>query len=217
MVEKETGQKKLHVFNVTGTADMMLKRAKYVKSQGGKCVMLDIVSTGLDNVQFLRKWNLGLIIHGHRAGHSMFTRNEKHGLTMLVLAKLARLAGVDQLHTGAVVGKMEGGENEVVNINQFLKEDWRHFNFLKDDWSKLKPVMPVASGGLHPGLVEKLVDTLGNNLIINFGGGLHGHPAGSAAGAKACYDAVMATQKNYSLKQYANNHPELKEALDYWK
>ena len=215
--EKETGQKKLHVFNVTATSDTMLKRAKYVKKMGGRCVMVDIVSAGLDNVQFLRKWNLGLIIHGHRAGHALFTRNEKHGMTMLVLAKLARLSGIDQLHTGTVVGKMAGAKSEVAGINSFLKEDWHHFNFLREDWSKMKPVMPIASGGLHPGLVEKLVNTLGSNLIINFGGCLHGHPDGSAAGAKACLDAVMAVQKNYPLSDYAKNRPELKRALDFWK
>jgi len=216
-VEKETGKKKLHVFNVTGTSDMMLKRAKYVKKMGGNCVMVDIVSTGLDNVQFLRKWNLGLIIHGHRAGHSMFTRDEHHGMTMLVLAKLARLAGIDQLHTGTVVGKMDGDKKEVTTINKLLKEDWKHHNALKDNWSKLKPTMPIASGGLHPALVEKMIKILGNDVIVNFGGGLHGHPDGAAAGAKACLDAVMATQKKYTLKQYANNHPELKKALEYWK
>jgi len=207
LAEKQTNSKKVAVLNVTAPADIMLKRAKLVKQMGGECVMVDIVSTGLDNVQFLRKQNLGLIIHGHRAGHSMFSRDERHGMTMLVLAKLARLAGIDQLHTGAVVGKMDGTENEVKTID----------NFLKSDWSKLKPVMPVASGGLHPGLTEKLVKILGNDLIINFGGGLHGHPDGSAAGARACWQSVEAVLKHTPAKKYALSHAELKTALEYWK
>nr|VDD89247.1 RuBisCO long chain, Form III-c [uncultured bacterium] len=215
--EKETGQIKIHAFNITAPPDVMLKRAKFVKKMGGKCVMVDIVSTGLDNVLFLRKQNLGLVIHGHRAGHSLFTRDAHHGMTMLVLAKLARLSGIDQLHTGTVVGKMEGTKKEVTNINEQLREDWQHFNTLRENWSNLKPVMPIASGGLHPGLVPALVKILGNNLIINFGGGLHGHPHGSVAGAHACYDAVMATTKKIPLKTYAKNHPELKAALNYWK
>ncbi|HMB26359.1 MAG TPA: RuBisCO large subunit C-terminal-like domain-containing protein, partial [Patescibacteria group bacterium] len=102
-VEKQTGQVKIYACNVTAPPDEMLRRAKLVKKLGGRCVMVDIISVGLDNVQYLRKQNLGLIIHGHRAGHSMFTRNPKHGMTMLMVAKLARLAGVDQLHTGTVV------------------------------------------------------------------------------------------------------------------
>lgn len=205
--EKETGQIKIHAFNITAPPDIMLKRAKFVKKMGGKCVMVDIVSTGLDNVLCLRKQNLGLIIHGHRAGHSLFTRDSRHGMTMLVLAKLARLAGIDQLHTGTVVGKMEGAEKEVTDINKQIREKWLN----------LKPVLPIASGGLHPGLAPSLVKILGNDLIINFGGGLHGHPNGSVAGAKACYDAVIATTKKIPLKRYAKNHPELKIALKYWK
>jgi len=215
-VEQETKLRKIHVFNVTGPADLMLKRARYVKKQGGRCVMVDLVACGLDNVQFLRNQKLDLIIHGHRAGHSLFTRNPKHGLTMLILAKLARLAGVDQLHTGTVVGKMEGGKKEVAGINDFLKEDWQ-VNFLLSDWSGIKPIMPIASGGLHPGLMPSLIKNLGQELIINFGGGLHGHPDGSIAGAKACLAAVTAVSQKISLTDYARHCPELKTALKYWQ
>jgi len=204
--EKETGQKKIHAFNVTGLPDVMLNRAKYVKKKGGTCVMVDIVSVGLDSVQYLRKQNLGLIIHGHRAGHAMFTREKNEGMSMLVLAKLARLAGIDQLHTGTVVGKMEGTAEEVLDINKTLTAKWGK--------SSLKSVLPIASGGLYPALLKPLINILGNDLIVNFGGGLHGHPNGSASGAKACYQAIMTLQdKNVDLKKY----PELSTALNYWQ
>lgn len=212
--EKETGHKKIHVFNITAPMDIMIKRAKFVKKMGGECVMVDLVSVGLDNVQVLRRANLGLIIHGHRAGHSMFTRNPRHGMSMLVLAKLARLAGIDQLHTGTAVGKMEGGAEEVIEINKSIKEDFGINKVLRENWGKIKPVLPIASGGLHPGLTKKLVNILGPDLIINYGGGIHGHPEGSCAGAKACFEAI----------QLANHHKisktklvEYYEALKYWK
>ncbi len=179
--------------------------------------MVDIVTAGWAGVQSLRNHNLDLIIHGHRAGHSAFTRNKKHGISMLVLANLARLAGIDQLHTGTVVGKMEGEEKEVLRINELLKEDWQEFDKLRENWSNLKPVLPIASGGLHPGLTAKLIEILGFDLIINFGGGIHGHPQGSAAGAKAASQAVEAVMENISLKIYAQSHLELKQALEYWK
>ncbi|NQT49111.1 type III ribulose-bisphosphate carboxylase [Candidatus Kuenenbacteria bacterium] len=215
-VEKETGKIKIYAANVTAPPDIMLERAKYVKSLGGRCVMVDIVSTGLDNVQYLRKQNLGLIIHGHRAGHSTFTRYPKHGITMLVLAKLARLAGIDQLHTGTVVGKMEGSEQEVLSINELLREDWQHYHILRENWSALKPTMPIASGGLHPALLPKLEEILGHDIIANFGGGVHGHKDGSAAGARACAQAAEAIFEKKSLKEQAKFHPELKTALDQW-
>nr|VDD89095.1 RuBisCO long chain, Form III-c [uncultured bacterium] len=216
-VEKQTKEKKVYVFNVTAPVEIMLKRAEFVKKMGGHCVMIDIVSAGWAAVQSLRNRNLGLIIHGHRAGHSTFTKNKKHGISMLVLANLARLAGIDQLHTGTVVGKMEGSEKEVLGINELLKEDWEGFNKLRENWSGLKSVFPIASGGLHPGLTSKLVKILGQDVIINFGGGIHGHPQGSAAGARAARQAVEATIKKIPLKVYAQKHQELKQALDYWK
>lgn len=216
-VEKETGEKKVFVFNITGPADIALQRAKYVKKQGGKVVMVDIVSMGFSAVQFIRQQNLGLIMHGHRAGHSMFTKLPDQGMSMLVLAKLARLAGIDQLHTGTVVGKMEGTAHEVDTINDFLKEDAGEIDYLKSDWSNIKATMPIASGGLHPYLVEPLIKILGTDLIINFGGGIHGHPDGSYAGAVAARDAVEGASIGAPLKKYAQTHPELKKAIEYWQ
>ncbi|MFA6524885.1 MAG: type III ribulose-bisphosphate carboxylase [Patescibacteria group bacterium] len=205
--EKETGCKKLCVFNVTAQPDEMIKRAQLVKSLGGEVVMIDMVSVGLDNVQMLRKRDLGLIIHGHRAGHSMFTKNQKHGMSMLVLSKLARLAGIDQLHTGTVVGKMEGGKSDVVEIDDFLRSKW--FN--------IKSTFPIASGGLYPNLIPSLYKIFGKDVILNFGGGIHGHPEGTFAGATAVKQALDATLAGIDLDEYAKDHGELAVALRHWK
>ncbi|MFW0862392.1 MAG: type III ribulose-bisphosphate carboxylase [Candidatus Komeilibacteria bacterium] len=214
--EKETGEEKLAIINITAPYNTALKRAKYIKAKGGKCMMVDIVSMGWSAVQSLREENLGLIMHGHRAGHSMFTRDETHGMTMYVLAKLSRLVGIDQLHTGTVVGKMEGGSKEVVKIDNFLKEDWEHFNYLQSDWSSLKPAMPIASGGLHPGLVPGVMKYIGNNVIINFGGGIFGHPDGRKAGARAARQAVEGITAGKKLNELIKDNKELAEAVKFW-
>lgn len=207
-VEKETKCKKVHVFNVTAPMDVMFDRAEYVQKKGGKCVMIDIVSVGLDNVQLLRKANFDLIIHGHRAGHSLFTKNEKHGYTMYVLAQLARLAGIDQLHTGTVVGKMEGKQEDIIEINKMLTAKW----------ANLKPVLPIASGGLHPGMTEKLYKILGNDCVMNYGGGVHGHPLGSGAGARAAWQSVSAIMRGIPLSKAIKlpEYKELAQAVEYW-
>jgi ribulose-bisphosphate carboxylase large chain len=205
-VERETGKIKLYTCNITAEPEEMLRRAKLVKKHGGRVVMIDIVAAGLGAVQFIRNQNLGLIIHGHRAGHSMFTRSEKHGMSFLVLAKLARLVGIDQLHTGTVVGKMDGTADIVIETNEFLRSKF----------GKLKPVLPIASGGLHPFLLTELVEILGTDLIANFGGGVHGHSEGSGAGARACAQAKNALAKGHSLAEYAVKHEELATALSQW-
>lgn len=204
--ESETGSKKICAFNVTAETKEMIKRAKFIKKSGGNCAMMDIMTVGFGALQSLREANLGLIIHGHRAMHAALTRNIRHGISMLVIAKLARLAGVDQLHTGTVVGKMEGEKKDVLGINKFLLSPWYG----------LKPVLPIASGGLHPALVPELVKILGNDVIINFGGGIHGHPEGTLAGARAARQAMEAAMKKISLREYAEKHEELKKALERW-
>lgn len=196
---------KIHAFNITASYEEMLKRANYVFDHGANCVMVDILTAGFSGLQGIRHRNHGLMIHGHRAMHAAFTRSHQYGMSMLVIAKLARLAGVDSLHTGTVVGKMEGGKDEVVTIN----------NFLRSDWYGLKTVLPTASGGLHPGHIADLYTILGKDMLLNFGGGIHGHPDGTVAGAKAVVEAMAATLGGIPL-QKAEDSPELKRALEKW-
>ena len=112
-VEKETGEKKLYVENVTAETKEMIRRARFIQDNGGNCAMIDIVVSGWSGFQTLRNEDLDLVIHCHRAGHGMFTQNPTHGMSMLSVAKIARLVGGDNLHIGAVFGKMHGGEKEV--------------------------------------------------------------------------------------------------------
>ncbi len=199
-------QAKIHAFNVTASYEEMMKRANYVRDSGANCLMIDVLTAGFAATQGIRNRNYGLMIHGHRAMHAAFTRSRQFGISMLVIAKLARLAGVDSFHTGTVVGKMEGGKEEVVAINDFLRSQWYG----------LKSVLPTASGGLHPGHIPDLYTILGKDMLLNFGGGIHGHPDGTPAGAKAIVQSLNATMKGIPLKD-APNSPELQRALEKWK
>jgi ribulose-bisphosphate carboxylase large chain len=205
-VERRTGENKLYAFNITGPIDRMIKRGQLVAEQGGRCIMVDIIPAGWAGVQEVARRFPQMSIHGHRAGHSSFTRSSEHGQRMLIVAKMARLAGVDQLHTGTVVGKMDGEVGDVLPVNDFLKSEW----------GALRPVMPIASGGLHPGLIPDLVKILGRDLIINFGGGIHGHPDGSGAGAEAARAAVEAAAIGEPLIEAAKRCQPLARALTHW-
>jgi ribulose-bisphosphate carboxylase large chain len=87
---------------------------------------------------------------------------------------------------------------------------------LTEPWFDVRPVFPVASGGLHPGGVASEITSLGRDIILQAGGGIHGHPDGTRAGATAMRQAVDAVMEGISLKEYAVTHPELKKALDKW-
>lgn len=205
-IMKRIPNNKIHAFNISAPYEEMLKRANYVRDSGANCLMLDILTAGFSGVQGIRNRNFGLMIHGHRAMHAAFTRSREYGISMLVIAKLARLAGVDSFHTGTVVGKMEGGEEEVVTINTFLRSEWYG----------LKTVLPTASGGLHPGMIPDLYRILGKDMLFNFGGGIHGHPDGSAAGARAVVQSLTAAMAGIPLSD-TKDSPELLKALEKWK
>lgn len=205
--ENETGEKKVYMINITAETSEMIRRAELVLKQGGEYVMVDILTCGFAALQSLRDRDLDLVIHAHRAGHAAFTRNPKHGISMRVITKIARMIGVDQLHVGAVVGKMAETKKEVSE----------NVETLKMKMGGLKVVLPVASGGLYPRLVPSLIDFFGKDFVIQAGGGIHGHSDGTVAGARAMRQAVDATLKGVSLNEYAKTHKELEAALQTWK
>lgn len=207
-VEAEIGERRSYLINITAETEEMKKRARFVADLNWEYVMIDIVTTGWAALQTLREVceDLKLAIHAHRAMHATFTRNPKHGISMFAMAKTARLIGVDQIHTGTVVGKLEGPEEEVTQINEFLRKDWYH----------IKQAFPVSSGGLHPGLLPEILKRFGSNLVIQVGGGVLGHPMGAQAGAKAVRQAIDAYLENKSLEEMATTNSELKAALNKW-
>ena len=73
--ENETGEKKAYLVNVTAETKEMIKRAQLVENQGGKYVMIDILTAGWAAVQTLREANFKMAIHAHRAMHAAFDRN----------------------------------------------------------------------------------------------------------------------------------------------
>ena len=89
-------------------------------------------------------------------------------------------------------------------------------------------VMPVASGGIHAGQMHQLLHYLGEDVVLQFGGGTIGHPMGVGAGAMANRVATEAMIKARNegrdflkegediLKAAAKNCRELTVAMDTW-
>ncbi|MEE9376500.1 MAG: type III ribulose-bisphosphate carboxylase [Candidatus Lokiarchaeia archaeon] len=219
--ENQTGERKFYMPNITAPLSTMKKRADFVIENGGEYVMVDILTVGFSALQEIRDYldDKNIVIHAHRAMHAALTRNKKHGMTMLALSKLMRLIGMDQLHTGTVVGKMEGGKKEVLECNKILtskKISDNNTTLLNQDWGDIKPTLPVASGGLSPLHIPDLIEILGKDMVYQFGGGCHGHPSGTEAGAKAIRQAIDAVLNGSTLKEYAIKNIELAKAIEKW-
>lgn len=205
-----TGQTVLFATNVTAAPDKMVKLAETALDNGANTLMLDIVILGFPTVEwFLKEHDFKVPIHMHRAMHAAFTRNPKHGISMLPIAKMARMLGGDQLHTGSGAGKMGSDEERKHELSSIVAS-------LKDEWHGIKTAFPVASGGIHPGFVPANYEFFGKDFVINAGGGIHGHPRGTRAGAAAMKQAIDASVKGIPLDEYAQTHEELAEALKKW-
>ncbi|MBI4769335.1 MAG: ribulose-bisphosphate carboxylase large subunit, partial [Chloroflexi bacterium] len=125
------------------------------------------------------------------------------------------------LHTGTVVGKLEGAKAETLGIIDLLRErhiaaDEERGLYFDQDFAGLKTVWPVASGGIHVLHIPDLHRIYGNDCFWLFGGGTHGHPRGSRAGARANRVATEAIAAGKSLEEAARTCPELREAMDLW-
>jgi len=84
-------------------------------------------------------------------------------------------------------------------------------------WGNIKPSLPVASGGLHPGIVPQVLDIYGTtDIVMQAGGGTQGHPDGIEAGARAFAQSIEAYKEGTSLQEYAKKHKELRRALEKW-
>jgi ribulose-bisphosphate carboxylase large chain len=231
-----TGEVKGHYLNVTAaTMEDMYERADFAKQLGSCIVMIDLV-IGYTAIQSMAKWarRNDMILHLHRAGHGTYTRQKTHGISFRVIAKWMRMAGVDHIHAGTVVGKLEGDPNVIKGIYSICRDSFTRQNleqgvFFDQDWAGLRKLMPVASGGIHAGQMHQLITYLGEDVVLQFGGGTIGHPDGIQAGATANRVAleVMIKARNEGrdiwhdglqiLAEAARWCSPLRAALETWK
>jgi ribulose-bisphosphate carboxylase large chain len=230
-----TGEVKGSYLNVTAaTMEDMYERAEFAKELGSVIVMIDLV-VGWTTIQSMSNWarRSNMILHLHRAGHGTYTRQKSHGVSFRVIAKWLRLAGVDHMHAGTAVGKLEGDPPTVQGYYDVCRESYNKQNlerglYFDQDWADLKKVMPVASGGIHAGQMHQLLDLFGDDVVLQFGGGTIGHPSGIQAGAVANRVALesMVKARNEGrdiknegleiLRRAAKSCSPLQQALDTW-
>ena len=212
-----TGEVKGSYLNVTaGTMEAVYERAEYAKELGSIVIMIDLVM-GYTAIQSIAYWarNNDMILHLHRAGNSTYARQKNHGINFRVICKWMRMAGVDHIHAGTVVGKLEGDPLMVKGFYHTLLDVKTDVNlpqglFFAQDWASLRKCLPVASGGIHCGQMHQLLNYLGDDVVLQFGGGTIGHPDGIQAGATANRVAleIMVLARNEG-RDYVAEGPEI--------
>jgi 2,3-diketo-5-methylthiopentyl-1-phosphate enolase len=203
-VYEQTGHRTRYAVNLTGRTYDLKDKAKRAVELGADMLLFNVFAYGLDVLQSLAEdKEIQLPIMAHPAVSGAFTPSEFYGIANpLLLGKLLRYAGADFSLFPSPYGSVALAKSEVLGIaNALTKTDL------------VNKTLPVPSAGIHPGMVPNLIADFGIESVINAGGGIHGHPEGSAAGGKAFRQAIEATVNSRPL---STGGPELIQALELW-
>ncbi len=207
-VYEETGEHTLYTVNVTDEVPQVFENARRAVELGCNAIMVNYLAVGFPVLRALAEdpaVNVPILAHMDVAG--ALYMSEWHGLSShLVLGKLPRLAGADIVVFPAPYGKATVLPEKFQRVAQNLA-----FPLYQ-----LRPSFPMPSGGITPKMVPNVIKDLGPDIVIGSGGGIHAHPQGPVAGARAFRQAIDATLQGRPLEDAAQEHPELKAALEAW-
>jgi 3-oxoisoapionate-4-phosphate transcarboxylase/hydrolase len=200
----KTGRKVMYAVNVSDEVDAMKRHHDAVLEAGGTCLMVSLNHVGFAGVSALREHSQ-LPIHGHRNGWGLYTRHPLLGLEFKAYQTLWRLAGVDHLHVNGLQNKFWEPDDSVVRSIRALREP-----LFGGYWA-----MPVVSSGQWGGQAPETYRQAGTvDLIYVAGGGIMAHPGGPAAGLRAIQQAWEGAVKGIRLEAFAQDHEELREAIE---
>ncbi|MFQ5888303.1 MAG: RuBisCO large subunit C-terminal-like domain-containing protein [Candidatus Hydrothermarchaeales archaeon] len=205
---QKTGRKTIYAPHLVASSDKMKDTAKRLVEHGASALMFNPLATGLALMYSLASdpdINVPLYAHsGSRSGWSTGHRR----VDDVVLAKLIRLAGGDYFQIG-VMGQMN------VHVASRTPELLLKLHkVLSQPWGRLKDTASVAAGGLNAVNLVDNIRAFGQDFIGLAGSYILKHPLGIKAGVNTMYQAKEAAQEGIPLEEYAQNHKELKVALN---
>ncbi|WP_214872988.1 2,3-diketo-5-methylthiopentyl-1-phosphate enolase [Exiguobacterium sp. s140] len=172
-----TGRSVLYAVTLSGPVFTLRDQAKRLIEAGATALLFNVYTYGLDALRELAKDSeIHVPILAHPAFAGALTGSIRHSL---LFGKLIRLAGADLTLFPSPYGSLSTPKDETQQIQTYAAES---------HWTK--PILAVPSAGIHPGLVPDLIRDFGTDVVINAGGGIHGHPDGAAAGARAFRQAI---------------------------
>lgn len=204
----ETGHRTLYFVNITDRPDRLLDNARAAVEAGASALLVNHLAVGLSALSMLADdASVGVPILAHLAFAGALYNSPWSGLAShLVMGLLPRLAGADVVVYPGHVGTLPFTLDEARRVSDALTTSLHG----------LPGALPMAGGGLHAGHVPMMVDDLGIDWAMAAGGSIHGHPMGTAAGARAIRQAIDATMNHVPLDEARASHSELDAALTKW-
>lgn len=204
--KRDTGKTTLYAVNLTGSNSRLLAKARGLAKQGAQCFLFNVLSYGYGALEELRDVGVPIMAHPALAG-SMGGAPDTGIAYSVLLGSLMRLGGADIVLFPSSYGTVSLPEKETHAI-------WKA---LSKPMGPMKSAFPGPSAGIHPGLVPRILEDYGHDVIINAGGGVHGHPKGARAGTKAFRQAIDWSIKRKNFGGLSEREfPELAEALRLW-
>ena len=192
-----TGVMPMYAFNITDDIDRLEANHDLVVDAGGTCVMVCVNLVGLAGLEYIRR-RARVPIHGHRTMFGAISRSEQVGFSFRAWQKLARLSGADHLHTNGISNKFYESDAEVLDSIEAVREPLLG----------LTPTVPVLSSGQWGGLAHATYSAVGTtDLLVLAGGGIHGHPDGSAAGVTSMREAWESAARGESPAEALETSP----------
>ncbi|MBB6674078.1 2,3-diketo-5-methylthiopentyl-1-phosphate enolase [Cohnella nanjingensis] len=206
--ERTTGQKLIYFANLTGPTSQLRANARRAIDAGANGLLFNVLAYGYDALaELAADASIDVPIAAHPAMAGAFYPSAFHGIAApLLLGKLMRVAGADLSLFPSPYGSVVMPKAENLAVQDALVN------------GKLPQAasFPVPSAGIHPGLVPLILHDFGQDVVVNAGGGVHGHPLGAAAGGRAFRQAIDAVISGTGLEQAAARHEELRIATERW-
>ncbi|MGO4343960.1 2,3-diketo-5-methylthiopentyl-1-phosphate enolase [Paenibacillus sp. MCAF9] len=208
--EAETGQKLLYAVNLTGPTSALAANARKAIDAGANALLFNVLAYGYDVLHELssdKSINIPIAAHPAMAG-AMYPSPHYGISASLLLGKLMRLAGADLVLFPSPYGSVVMPKEENLAVKEALLAPLHG----------LKTSFPVPSAGIHPGLVPLILKDFGTDVVVNAGGGIHGHAMGTAAGGQAFRQAITATLNGVPLRNAAEQpgNEALLAAIEAW-
>lgn len=228
--QRETGQQLLYAVNLTGPTSQLAAQAKKAIGAGANALLFNVLAYGFDSLHELSSDpDIQVPIAAHPALAGALYPSPHYGIAASVLlGKLMRLAGADLVlfpspYGSVVMPREENLAIRDVLLTEQLEQDYVYRRTSADAKASpsvqpvnLRTSLPVPSAGIHPGLVPLILRDFGSEVVVNAGGGIHGHPMGTAAGGRAFRQAIEAAVNGVPLEEAASSQEELQTALQLW-
>ncbi len=177
----QTGRDLLYAVNLSGDAQQVQGLARQLVAAGANALLLNVLAYGFPLLEALAADpDIDVPIFAHPALAGAWCGAADYGFSYgVLLGTLMACGGADAVLYPAHYGSLPFA----------VADEWAIVAALR-----ARGVAPVPSAGVHPGMVGRILDDYGTEVILNAGTGIMDHPQGPASGVLAFHEAIARWQ-----------------------